>query len=98
MSVDGTYQGKVTSLIGSTDCTLTLKTDGTVLTGHASAMGIESEVKNGVVDGDTFTCQVEGDGPLGHMVLEIRGVAKGDGISGTVKSGRMKSRFKGTRV
>lgn len=98
MPIDGTYQGKVTSLLGSTDCTLTLKADGTKLTGSASAMGIESEIENGTVDGNSFACQVEGDGPLGHMVLEIRGVAKDDGISGTVKSGRMKARFKGARV
>lgn len=98
MAIDGTYQGKVTSPLGSTECTLTLKADGSRLTGHASAMGIESELKDGTVDGDSFSCQVEGNGPLGHMILDIQGVAEGDGISGTVKFGRMKARFKGARV
>ncbi len=98
MSIDGTYQGKVTGPLGSTDCTLTIKADGTKLTGHASAMGIESEVKNGVVDGNSFSFQAEGNGPIGHMVLDIQGVAEGDGISGTVKFGRMKARFEGKRV
>lgn len=98
MAIDGTYQGKVTGPLGSTDCTLTLKADGTVLTGHASAMGIESEVKNGVLDGNSFTFQAEGNGPIGHMILNIEGIAEGDVISGTVKFGRMKARFEGKRI
>jgi hypothetical protein len=98
MAIDGTYQGKASSPFGSTDCTLTLKANGATLTGHASAMGIESDVKNGTVNGDSFACQVEGTGPLGHMVLDIQGVVEGDKISGTVKAGRMKARFEGARV
>ena len=98
MSIDGTYQGKASSPFGSTDCTLTLKADGTKLTGHASAMGIESEVKNGTINGNAFSFQAEGTGPLGHMVLDIEGTVDGDRITGTVKAGRMKARFEGARV
>ena len=98
MAIDGTYQGKMAAGLGSTDCTLTLKTNGSELTGHASAMGVESEVKNGKVDGDSFSFQVEGDGPLGHVTLDIQGVVEGDAISGTAKIGRMTARFEGTRA
>ena len=98
MAIDGTYQGKISTLMGSTDCMLTLKADGTKLSGHANAMGIESDVKEGTVDGNSFAFKVEGNGPLGHMVLDIQGVVEGDKISGTAKAGRMKARFEGTRV
>lgn len=98
MAIDGTYQGKVTSPLGSTDCTLTLKADGAALTGHASAMGIESDLKDCTMDGNSFACKAEGDGPLGHMVISIQGTVEGDDITGTVAFGRMKARFKGARV
>lgn len=98
MAIDGTYKGKAKSPFGSTDCTLTLKANGATLSGHASAMGIEAGIKNGTVDGSSFSCQVEGDGPLGHMTLDIQGTVDGDKITGTVKAGRMQAKFEGARV
>ena len=98
MAIDGTYQGKASSPFGSTDCTLTLMAVGATLTGHASAMGIESAIQDGTVDGNSFTCTVEGNGPLGHMVLAIEGTVEGDKITGTVKAERMAARFEGARV
>ena len=98
MAIDGTFQGKITSAFGATDCTLTLATAGGMLTGRASAMGIESEIRDASLDGNSFTFTVEGNGPLGHMVLAIQGAVDGDTISGTVNAGRMKARFEGTRA
>jgi hypothetical protein len=98
MAIDGTYRGTAQSPLGSAECTLTLKANGTRLTGRASALGIESELKNGTVKGNSFACQAEGDGPIGHMVLAIRGVVEGDKVSGTVKAGLVSARFEGTRV
>ena len=98
MAIDGTYQGVAKSMMGSADCTIELKTDGATLSGKASMMGIESEIQNGTATDDSFDCQVEGDGPLGHMVLDIKGKVNGDTIKGTIKTGRIKARFEGKRV
>ena len=99
MAIDGTYRGKAKSAFGgATECELTLKANGAVLTGRASAMGIESEIKGGKVDGNSFSGQVEGDGPLGHMTLDIQGTVDGDAITGTVKAGRITAKFEGARV
>lgn len=84
--------------MGSTDCELTLNTAGDVLTGSASAMGVTSTIQDGSVDGNAFSFTTEGDGPLGHMRLDISGVVDGDHITGTIALGRIKAAFEGTRV
>jgi hypothetical protein len=99
MAIDGTYKGTAKSMMGSADCEITLKEGaGGTLSGTASAMGINASIQNGTVSGNDFTCEVEGDGPLGHMTLTIAGTVEGDRISGTIAAGRMKAKFEGTRA
>lgn len=98
MAIDGTYKGLATSPLATAKCDLTLKAEGNVLTGSASAMGVTAEIKNGTVEGDSFACVVEGTGPLGYMSLDIRGTVSGDIAKGTIQVGRIVSVFEGKRV
>lgn len=98
MAVDGTYKCAAKSMLGSADCEITLVTDGTTLTGSASTMGIAAELQNGRADGNSFTCQAEGDGPIGHMVLNISGTVDGNRIVGEVKAGRITAKLEGVRL
>ena len=99
MAIDGTYKGVAKSMMGSADCELTLKEEaGGALSGSASMMGVTAALQNGTVDGNAFACEVEGDGPLGHMTLKVKGKVDGDRITGTIAAARMKARFEGTRA
>jgi hypothetical protein len=98
MAIDGTYKGTARAMLGSADFELTLETDGAALTGSASVMGIVAELQNGKADGNSFTCQAEGDGPIGHMVLDISGTVDGDRIFGEAKAGVMTARLEGSRA
>jgi hypothetical protein len=98
MAIDGTYKGTAKSMMGSADFEITIKTDGSTVTGRASAMGIDAEIQNGVLNGSDVNCQIEGNGPLGHMVLDIEANIDGDTLTGVAKAGRMKVKLEGTRV
>lgn len=98
MAIDGTYKGTARALFGSADFELRFETSGTALFGTASVMGIEAELQNGKVNGDSFSFQAEGDSPLGHMVLNVTGSVTGDRITGAAKAGGMSAKLEGARV
>ena len=98
MAIDGTYKGTAKAFLGSADFELRLETSGTALSGTASVMGIEAELQNGKVDGDSFSFQAEGDSPLGHMVLDVKGTVSGDRITGAAKAGGMSAKLEGARA
>jgi hypothetical protein len=86
MSVDGTWNVTVNSPMGAQPSSLTLKTDGGVLTGTQSAQGNTQPIVNGKVDGDVVTWSNSITTPF-PMTLEFTGKLDGDTLNGNVKAG-----------
>jgi hypothetical protein len=57
-----------------------------------------AELQNGKADGDSFAFRVEGDGPIGHMVIDVSGTVSGDRLRGDARAGGMAARLEGRRV
>jgi hypothetical protein len=86
MAVDGTYEISIQTPMGNQTGTLTLKTNGTDLTGTSEVMGAESPLQNGKVDGDAFDFMVEASTPMGAIELTIKGKVDGDELTGEATS------------
>ena len=99
MAVDGTYDITVDTPLGAQSVELTLKTEGSALSGSIdSPMGAQ-EFSGGSVSGDDISWQMEINSPIGNMNLEYKGKITGDDIAGEVKAGDFgSSPFKGKRV
>ena len=98
MSVDGTYNIVINSPMGAQKVTLTLKAEGSTLTGTQSARGNSMAIANGKVDGNNVSWQAKITSPM-PMTLETSGTVDGNKISGTVKAGAFGSfPFSGERA
>ena len=86
MSVDGTWNVTVNSPMGPQPSSLTLKAEGSSLTGTQSAQGNTQPIANGKVDGDTVTWSNSITTPF-PMTLEFTGKVEGDTLNGSVKAG-----------
>ena len=99
MAVDGTYNIDTESPMGKQSGKLTLKTDGSSLSGSISGAQGEQAFEGGTVSGDNVEWSVQINGPMGQMKLDFKGAVSGDEISGQVQLGSFGSAtFKGTRV
>ena len=98
MSVDGTWNVVVKSPMGDQPSTLTLKAEGSTLTGTASAQGNTNPIANGKVDGNNISWSNSITTPF-PMTLEFSGTVDGDNLTGTVKAGSFGSfPFSGKRA
>jgi hypothetical protein len=98
MSVDGSWKITVNSPMGKQESTLNLATNGSTLTGTASAQGNTTDVKDGKVDGDNVSWSSAITTPF-PMTLEFTGTVSGDTIKGKVKAGSFGSfDFDGARA
>ena len=85
-NLDGSYECITKSPMGDQKSTLTVKTDGDSWTGtNAGAMG-SLDVKNGRVDGDTLTWDMDMVVPM-PMTLNCTANVTGDQLAGTIKAG-----------
>ena len=85
-NVDGSYECITKSPMGDQKSTLTVKTDGDTFTGtNAGAMG-SLDVKNGRVDGNTLTWDMDMVVPM-PMTLNCTATVEGDKLDGTIKAG-----------
>ncbi len=85
-NVDGSYECITKSPMGDQKSTLTVKSDGDSWTGtNAGAMG-SLDVKNGRVDGNELTWDMDMVVPM-PMTLNCRATVDGDQLSGTIKAG-----------
>lgn len=99
MSVDGTWKITMNTPMGSRDVTLKLDSSGGGLAGQVEGDQGSQPVKNGTVDGDSATWDVEMSGPMGALTLSYAGAVEGDAIKGTVQFGSFGSgEFSGVRV
>ena len=98
MAFDGTYNVSINTPMGKQEGQLTLAQDGTELTGTMAQGGDTSPIKNGKVDGDKATWDVDVTKPM-PLTLSFEGSESGTGMSGNVKLGAFgNSTFEATKA
>jgi hypothetical protein len=98
MSVDGNWNITINSPMGAQPSSLSLKAEGSTLTGTQTAQGNSRAIANGKVDGDTVSWSNEITTPF-PMTLAFTGKVVGDTLNGSVQAGSFGSfPFSGTRA
>jgi len=98
MSLDGDWKIVVKSPIGDQPATVSLKTEGSVVTGSSVAQGATVAIADGKIDGDTVTWSAQVTSPM-PMKMEFTGKLAGDTLNGSVKAGAFGSfPFTGARA
>ena len=73
-------------------------TEGSALTGTATAMGSTAEITDGSVDGNHFQHAMKMKTPMGMMKIKVDGTFDGDEIRGTLKAMMITMTFSGKRA
>ena len=98
MAVDGNWNLVMTTPMGERNATLTLKAEGTTLTGTSGADGNTTEIFDGTVSGNDVAWKVNITNPM-PLTLEFKGTVAGDAMSGEMGIGFMGNfPFTGTRA
>jgi len=98
MAIDGDWNIAVNSPMGKQESKLSFQSDGSTITGTASAQGQTQAISNGTIDGDTVKWSASITTPF-PMTLEFTGTLAGDSLDGSVKAGSFGSfPFTGVRV
>lgn len=99
MAIDGTYKIKADTPMGKMESTLTLQTDGDILSGSMSSNMMGTiEFSGGKVAGNSFSFDMTMNGPMGKMDMTTSGIVDGDNISGEVKTSMGNMGYNGERV
>lgn len=80
-SVDGKWSGEVQGGRGPQQVTLTLKAEGTKLTGTTSGRGGDTPISDGTIDKTALKFKTTQQGRGGEVVMEWTGTLKGDEIA-----------------
>jgi len=97
MALDGTWKITVNTPMGVQEGTLTLKTEGTKLTGTQNGPNGSMAIQNGKVDGNKLTWTADMTQPM-PLKLEFSVTVAGDQMTGEVKAGAFgASPLSGTR-
>src|SRR5262245_3160185 len=83
---DGTWNLTLQSPIGPQDAKLTLKSEGSVLSGSADTPLGDKSFDDGSIDGDQLAWSVKVSKPM-PMTVKFQATVDGDAISGTAKAG-----------
>jgi len=86
MSIDGNWQVNMSTPMGDRKADVTLKTDGSLLTGKVVSDLGEEEITDGKVDGNTIEWEMGISKPM-PMTLKFKATIDGDAINGTVGLG-----------
>jgi hypothetical protein len=98
MAADGNWNLVVVTPMGERQATLSVKTEGSTLTGSQTAEGSSTEIFDGAVNGDEVSWKVSITDPM-PMTLEFTGAVNGNELSGNVKLGNFgSSSFSGVRA
>ena len=98
MAIDGTWNITLSTPLGERTSTLTLKADGSTLTGTQAAEGDETAIEGGNVVGNSVSWKAKITNPM-PLTLAFSGNVDGDSIAGDVSIGPMGSfPFTGTRA
>jgi hypothetical protein len=86
--IDGTWNFAMSSPMGTVEAVVTLKAEGTTLTGQFDLGGGRVwSIDGGTIDGDRITFQIERDRPSGGgMTYDMAGTLKGDTIAGAASA------------
>ena len=86
--LDGQWDFAMSSPMGTVEAVVTLKADGTTLTGEFDLGGGRVwSVDDGAIDGDRITFQIDRDRPSGGaMTYGMSGTLKGDTITGSASA------------
>ena len=86
--IDGNWEMSMQGRQGNTMTqTLTLKADGSKLTGSIKGQRGETAISDGTVDGNKITFTVTRQTPNGEFKQTYTGTVDGDNIKGTVQMG-----------
>ncbi len=98
MAIDGDWNIAVNSPMGKQESKLSFTSDGSTLTGSATAQGQTQPISNGTIEGDAVKWSASITTPF-PMTLEFTGTLAGDSLNGNVKAGSFGSfPFTGTRA
>jgi hypothetical protein len=86
MSVDGIWNVKMETPMGTRPATLTLKADGGTLTGTMGGDAGATDIFDGTVSGHSITFKANIVQPMA-LTLEFAAAVDGDAITGSVKLG-----------
>lgn len=86
MSVDGAWNIKMETPMGTRAAVLTLKAEGATLTGTMGSDGASTEIYDGTANGDNITWKSNITSPMA-LTLEFSAAVNGDALSGSVKLG-----------
>jgi hypothetical protein len=99
MAVDGKWNITLSTPMGDRPAELTLKADGTALSGSFGGPQGSADFSGGTTDGTKVSWKNNFSGAMGPMELTFDGAVDGDNISGTVQFGAFGSgSWKGTRA
>jgi hypothetical protein len=98
MAADGNWNLVIETPMGERQATLSVKTEGNLLTGSQSAEGRSIDIFDGAANGNEESWKVSITDPM-DMTLEFTGAVEGDCISGSVKLGPFgDAQFSGSRA
>jgi hypothetical protein len=86
MSVDGTWNVKMETPMGTRAAAVTLKADGAALTGTMGGAEGTTDIYDGTANGNSVTWKTDISQPM-PLTLEFSATVDGDAISGSVKLG-----------
>jgi hypothetical protein len=86
MSVDGTWNVKMETPMGTRAATLTLKADGASLSGTMGGPEGSTSIYDGTANGNSVGWKTDITSPM-PLTLEFSATVEGDSISGSVKLG-----------
>lgn len=86
MSVDGSWNVKMETPMGTRAAVLTLKAEGATLTGTMGGDGGSTPIYDGTANGDNLTWKTNIVQPMA-LTLEFTATVSGDALSGSVKLG-----------
>ena len=98
MAADGNWNLVIETPMGQRQATLSVKTEGSQLTGSQSAEGRSIDIFDGAAKGNEVSWKVAINDPM-DMTLEFTGAVDGDQMSGSVKLGPFGgAQFSGSRA
>jgi hypothetical protein len=86
MSVDGTWNVKMETPMGTRAATVTLKAEGATLTGTMGGAEGSTDIFDGTANGNSVFWKTNITSPM-PLTLEFTATVEGDAISGSVKLG-----------
>ena len=98
MSVDGTWNIEMDTPLGTRPAVLTLKADGTTLTGTMGGDEGTTDIYDGTANGDNLSWKTDITQPM-PLTLEFSAAIDGDALTGSVVLGMFgNASVKGTRA